>query len=174
MYACVYTASKIIGYKFCGLCKDTIAVPASTPGRRSCKDAQLWVESLGIPKPEPPIQPRDLLDVLLLQVKVGAVKVLGHTLGFDALGNDDEPALGRPSKKDLAGRSGVFGRELGNDRMGEEGVDLFDGGDVQFDPAKQCHIERSALSIANLCVESPFQPPSLLTWQVQTNRTPSS
>jgi hypothetical protein len=172
MYACVYTAFRIIGYKFCGLCKDTIAVPASTGGPRSCKDAQLWVESLGIPEPEPPIQPRDLLDVLLLQVKVGAVKVLGHTLGFDALGNDDEPALGGPSKKDLSGRSRVFGRELGDDRMGEEGVDLFDGGDVQFDPAKQT--TSSSLSIADLCVANPSQPPSLLTWQVQTNRTPSS
>jgi hypothetical protein len=30
----------------------------------------------------------------------------------------------------------VLGRELGDDRMGEEGVDLFDGGDVQLDPAK--------------------------------------
>jgi hypothetical protein len=132
----VCTAFKIIGYKFCGLRKHTIAVPASTPGRRSCKDAQLWVESLGVPKPEPPIQPRDLLDVLLLQVKVGAIQVLGHTLGFDALGDDDEPALGGPSQEDLAGCSGVFRGELGDDGMGEEGVDLFDGGDVQFDPAK--------------------------------------
>lgn len=123
-------------YKFDGLCKDMVAAPVSTRGRRSCKDAQLWVESLGIPKSEPPIQPRDLLDVLLLQVKVGAVQVLGHTLWFDALGDDDEPALSRPSKEDLSGRSGVFGGELGDDRMGEEGVDLFDGGDVQLDPAK--------------------------------------
>lgn len=163
-----------MGYKFGGLCKDMVAAPVSTRDHQSCKDAQFWVESLGVPEPEPPIQPRDLLDVLLLQVKVGAVQVLGHTLGFDALGDDDEPTLGGPSKEDLAGCSGVFRGELGDDRMGEEGVDLFDGGDVQLDPAKQCYIERFALSITNLCVESPSQPPSLLTWQAQTNRTPSS
>ena len=154
LFTHAYTASICIGYNLCGLCKDTIAVSASTPGRRSCKDAQLWVESLGIPEPEPPIQPRDILDVLLLQVKVGAVQVLGHTLGFDALGNDDEPALGGPSKEDLSGCSGVFGRELGDDRMGEEGVDLFDCGDVQFDPAKQRHVERFEFSIANLFKKS--------------------
>ena len=102
---------------------------------RSCKDAQPRVKCLGVSESESPVQSRDLVNVLLSQVEVGAVKVLGHPLGLDAFGNDNEASLSGPSQEDLTGRSAMFAGNLGHSRVRKQGIYLLDSGDVKLDPA---------------------------------------
>ena len=98
-------------------------------------DGQPRVEDLGVSHSESLVESADSLDILLGQLYFRALEVLNHSFRLNGLGNDNNVALGAPSKEDLTGGRVVAFGDLADHRMGEKGLDLGSGGNAEFEPA---------------------------------------
>src|SRR3954470_19049368 len=68
------------------------------------------------------VEAGDASHLVVGELEVEDVDVLGHPVGTDRLGDDDDVALGEPAQDDLGDRLPVRGADLAQRRIGEEVV----------------------------------------------------